>query len=32
MIVIDSHKDLTTNLKEYLDQKPITDPGILFNR
>ena len=31
VIVMDSRKDLTTNVKGRLDQEPTTDLGILFN-
>jgi len=31
MIVMDSHKDLTTNVKKCLDQEPTMNPGILSN-
>jgi len=31
VIMMDSRKDLTTNVKECLDQKPTTDLGILSN-
>jgi len=31
VIVMDSPKDLITNVKECLDQEPTMDPGILSN-